>query len=239
MSKVRKLTADQYRSLEGLTLEEKLEKLIEWKRSEEVTLEQMNYFSNLWITRAMKKKLPEQPKVSLKARTVVEGEMNKLIDDLRNRIATFVTKRKLEDVKLSEKVKEAVRKYLDQYRYLPKIDELLVLGLRYPDKDLNTICAQHIKAYKLGSTVLWVSLWRDDLVPLDAVRLMLDGGNISSKFSQSLVSRLLPLMKEQQEKEIIRLVWAKSNNDGSNARKEGRIAEFNRLINAAEAYINS
>jgi hypothetical protein len=232
--KVKKLTADQNRSLEGLTLQEKLQKLIEWRVAGLATQEQLNYYSNFWITRESKKKFNTEPKISPKARTVVELEMNRLIDDLRQKLSAYIGERKLFEVKVSDEKKAEIRKYLNQYGYLPKINNLLILGLRYPDKELNHICAEYIKMHKLGLGSLWLDLWRDDLVPADAVRLMMDGDKISSEFSPSLVSRLLPLMKVQQEKEVIRLVWAESSDDGSTARKEARIAEFNKLIKAAE-----
>jgi hypothetical protein len=59
------------------------------------------------------------------------------------------------------------------------VNRLLIVGLRYPDVELNRLCEEYIRTYRLIEKIgyadfsFWLLLWEDgNLVPLNAVRLM-------------------------------------------------------------------
>jgi hypothetical protein len=93
----------------------------------------------------------------------------------------------------------------------------------------------------------WLLLWEDgNLVPLDAVRLMIKNDNdnivINNVFDKRLISNLIPLIEIQRDKEINRLMWAQSLDNNSQrekevARKTRRLEAFNTLLKAANEYV--
>ena len=253
--KEKKLSTEQNLALQGLSLQEKLNLLYDWKKKGEITQQQFNYFSNRWITRDGKKTM-EVPNVlrrdpyenRVTGRTVIEIEMEQFLNQLQGKLNQYLIQRT--PMPLTEDEKRAYARYLSQYGYLkPLANQLLVLGLRYPDKELNTLAEAQIKARKknpiLTDNYFWCLLWADNLVPMDAVRLMLKKNNnvyeIDDCFSKELIQELLPLMVQQRDKELTRLKWAQSlegkEREREVVRKSKRAASFNILIDAAERFV--
>ena len=253
--KEKKLSTEQNLALQGLSLQEKLNLLYDWKKKGEINQQQFNYFSNRWITREGKKAM-EVPNVlrrdpyenRVTGRTVIEIEMEQFLNQLQGKLNQYLIQRTPMPLTIEEK--RAYARYLSQYGYLkPLVNQLLVLGLKYPDKELNTLAEAQIKAKKKDSILtdnyFWCLLWADNLVPMDAVRLMLKKNNvyeIDDCFSKELVKELLPLMVQQRDKELVRLKWAQSlegkEREREVARKSKRAASFNILIDAAERFVN-
>lgn len=250
-----KLSTEQNRKLQGLSLQEKLDLLYEWKKKGAITQQQFNYFSNRWITRDGKKAM-EIPNVlrrnpyenRVTGRTVIEVEMEQFLNQLQGKLNQYLIQRT--PMPLTDKEKQAYTRYVNQYGYLkPLVNQLLVLGLRYPDKELNTLAETQIKIRKKDSILtdnyFWCLLWADNLVPMDAIRLMLKKNKnvyeIDDCFSKELIQELLPLMIQQRDKELTRLKWAQSlegkEREREVARKNKRVASFNILIDAAERYV--
>ena len=253
--KEKKLTREQNLQLQGLSLQEKLDLLYDWKKKGEINQQQFNYFSNRWITRDGKKAM-EVPNVlrrdpyenRVTGRSVIEVEMEQFLNQLQGKLNQYLIQRT--PMPLTEDEKQAYARYVNQYGYLkPLANQLLVLGLRYPDKELNTLAEAQIKARKknpiLTDNYFWCLLWADNLVPMDGIRLMLKKNNnvyeIDDCFSKELIQELLPLMIQQRDKELVRLKWAQSLEGKERlrevARKNKRLASFNILIDAAERYV--
>lgn len=256
-----RLTADQNLALRGLNLQEKLDRLHHWKKSGEITQETFNFLSNKWINKETKKvmglKNPlakrgnENAERSTCSKSIVEGEMQKFLDKLRNKLNSYLATRCTEICELTDTELEEFRKYLYQYSYYrSKINRLLIVGLRFPDKRVTEICGCFINTSRKHSNyqdfTFWGMLWEDgNLVPLDAVRLMLlkngDKYQIDTCFEPSLIKSLIPLIEVQRDKEIQRLKWAQSlegkEREKEVARKTRRLEAFNILLDAAAEYI--
>jgi hypothetical protein len=261
--KAKNLKADQNMALQGLTLQEKLNLLHNWKRCGEISDHQYNHFSNLFINKEARKQLSTVKSLKRSvydnddrgcARTCTEGEIQTFIDKLRSNLTDFLTCRENTELDLSENQIALFRKYIYEYPfYRSKINRLLIVGLRYPNKSLNKISSEYVKAYKMATyyndDAFWLLLWEDgNLVPLDAVRLMIKNDNdnivINNVFDKRLISNLIPLIEIQRDKEINRLMWAQSLDNNSQrekevARKTRRLEAFNTLLKAANEYVNS
>lgn len=256
-----RLTADQNLALRGLNLQEKLDRLHRWKKCGEITQETFNFLSNKWINKETKKvmglKNPlakrgnENAERSTCSKSIVEGEMQKFLDKLRNKLNSYLATRCTEICELTDAELEEFRKYLYQYScYRSKINRLLIVGLRFPDKRVTEICGCFINTNRKHSNyqdfTFWGLLWEDgNLVPLDAVRLMLlkngDKYQIDTCFDPLLIKSLIPLIEVQRDKEIQRLKWAQSlegkEREKEVARKTRRLEAFNILLDAAAEYI--
>lgn len=250
-----KLNKAQNMALQGLNLQEKLNLLHDWKKEGTISQEQFNFFSNHWITRDGKKALgtPDALKrMNNENRTsgkmVIEIEMEKFLNALQNKLNLYLTQRN--PIPLSSREKQAFWLYITKYsQYRSLSNRILVLALRYPDKELNEMAVELVKAKKKNSRLpdihFWSLLWADNLVPMDAVRLMLkkskDGYEIDPCFSSTTIKDLLPLIEAQRDKEITRLKWAQSlegrEREREIARKTRRLNAFNILLQAAHEYI--
>ena len=251
-----KLTTPQNLALRGLSLAQKLKHLSLWRKSGEITQEQFNYFSNLWISRETKKKLkaqktptPQKPMHKNRHRTVVEGAMECFLNRLQGKLNNYLAQRL--PAPLSNAELSLFHKYLSEcLMHRGLINKLLVVGLRYPDKRLNRICEKFIRENKkyphYSDIYFWNLLWEDgNLVPMDAIRLMLvkkeDRIVIDPVFEKDLIKFLLPLIELQRDKEKTRLDWVSSlegeEKEKEVKRKEKRLKAFERLLQAAHEYI--
>lgn len=256
-----KLTTAQNLQLKDLSLQEKLNLLHDWKKSGEISQQVFEHFSNLWIKKESKKMILEKNPLRRRAgenlekpsssRLAVEGEINVFISKLRRNLKSYISERNVPGCKLSDEEMAEFQKFVRNYfRYcrLP-INQLLILGLRYPDKELNSFCAKFIQEHKKNALIVdyyfWGSLWEDtDFVPLDAVRLMVVkiNGNyeIDKCFDAGFIKSILPLIEAQRDKEALRLTQAQmlegKEREQQVARKMHRLNAFNLLIDAAQKY---
>ncbi len=232
------------------TLEEKFELLNEWKENGEISVTLFNEKTNELINKAMRKVKPASVDFSDNGmyKTVIEGEIQTFINQLRNRINKYLSHRDKHSAQLEEKDIENYQRYLEKYGYLrSKINRLLIVGLRYPDYRLNQISEEYIKKNKMfpetrwADSAFWLLLWEDgNLVPINAVRLMIvDNGKgefeLNPCFNKHLILELMPLVEFQRDKEKIRLEWAKKlrNTEQRKAeveRKQKRLDFFNCLL---------
>ena len=260
--KVKNLKADQNIALQGLTLKEKLDLLQRWRKVGDITDRQFNHFSTLFIDKEAKKQICTIKSLDKRVydnddrgcvRTCTEGEIQTFIDKLRSDLNDFLTCRNSKELRLTEKQLELFRKYIYEYPfYRSKVNRLLIVGLRYPNKELNKISSEYIRAHKMcpyyNDDSFWLLLWEDgNLVPIDAVRIMtkyVDNNIvINPVFDLHLVKNLIPLIEVQRDKEINRLMWAQSLEDETKrekevARKSRRLEAFNTLLNAARQFVN-
>ncbi len=256
-----KLTYEQNISLKGLSLEEKLNLLHEWKKNEEIDQPAFEHFSNLWIKKESKKIInanaPLRRRVNetlersnFCCRTVREGQMQVFIDKLRGKINDYIANRSNE-AQLTDKERNLFYKYVKEnvHSYRLLVNQMLILGLRYPDKELNSFCSNFVQENKKGPYFtdyhFWGTLWEDpDFVPLDAIRLMLvkkeDGRHIDNLFAPSFIQSIIPLIEAQRNKEVERLKFAQmlegKERETQVKRKMERLNAFNILLKAAEEY---
>ncbi len=238
--------------LKGLTLNEKLAKLNEWlekgKDNEGIDYRQYNYFTNLWLNREAKKKLKDfgvKPKRK-HCKTILEREVMTFTDGLKGSIDFYLTYRRT--FPLSEEVLMKFSSLLEKAGYLEEvIDELLIVALRHPDKRLNKLAYQYIVDHRKGPIFadedFFTRIWLDgNIVPLDVVRLMVRENNeIDPAFSRLFISKLIPLITIQRDKEITRLEWAKSltgeKHKNEVERKTKRLEAFEKLLETANIYV--
>lgn len=246
-----KLTREQNESLKTKDLSEKFTLLDQWLKDGQISQNLYNGTTNKLINRAMKSAKPsvdfdDQEKSSYGL--AVETEIQELIDKLRRNLNLYLSDRDKTKAKLSDVDMYRFQTYIKDYPYLKsKVNRLLIVGLRYPDVELNRICEEYIRNYRLIEKIgyadfsFWLLLWEDgNLVPLNAVRLMLvkkdDKYQLSPCFNKSLVALLIPLVEFQRDKEQQRLKQAMSLSDPikratETARKQKRLDTFNCLIN--------
>lgn len=256
-----KLSYEQNISLKGCSLEEKLNLLHEWKKKGEIDQPAFEHFSNLWIKKESKKIInanaPLRRRVNetlersnFRCRTVIEGEIQNFLNKLRGKINDYIANRQEEPV-LTEQERNLLKKYIIEHfrSYRSLINQMLILGLRYPDKEVNRFCAEFAQINKKGKYntdyYFWGSIWEDpDFVPLDAIRLMLvkkeDGRHIDKTFEPSFIQSILPLIEAQRDKEAERLKFAQmlegKERETQVKRKMERLNAFNILLKAAEEY---
>ena len=258
-----KLTTAQNLQLKGLSLQEKLNLLHDWKKRGEITPRAFEHFSNRWIRKESKKAIQEKnvlrrlPSENLErpmrfsGKLAVECDINNLISKLRHNLNLYISERSLQVFKLSDQdraqFKEYVIEYLRSCRIL--INRLVIIGLRYPDKELNQFCVGFIRDYKKNPPFVdyyfWGMLWEDeDFVPLDAIRVMVikkdNQYDIDPIFEKGFIKSIIPLMEAQRDKEAIRLAQAQMlegrERERQIARKMHRLNAFNTLIEAAQRY---
>lgn len=252
-----KLTKDQNLQLQGLGLAQKRELLTKWFKNGEITREQFNFFSNRWIRKKTKQILREEQDPLKRfshenierrcSKSVAEIEMEIMISHLRSRINNYVTSR-FPDA-FSAKELSVFAEYIEKNKFHRSlVNQMVALGLRYPDKNLNELCSRWIKENRMDpnfpSFDFWSLLWEDgDLVPMDAVRLMVtkqeESYHIDENFNKELMRYLIPLIEIQKNKEAQRLKWAEalSESEADIARKTRRLNAFDILLNAAAEYV--
>lgn len=217
---------------------EKFKLLEDWLEKGEISESQYNFSVNKIINRTMKS---VKPSVDINDRafyrTSAEAKLQSYLEFLRRRLTAYLKSRHPFDAKLSVGEVMMFKRYLEEYPYIKsKINRLLIVGLRYPDKEINEIAEEFILKHKIYSQInhadyaFWLMLWEDgNLVPMNAVRLMLNntekGFELKPCFKHDtrLMEELKPLIEFQRDKEILRLEWAKSLKD-----KEKREAEVER-----------
>lgn len=251
----KKLNKEQNMALQGLSLQEKLNLLHDWKKEGTISQEQFNFFSNHWITKDGKKIVAISNALKKTAdenrgegKLTDDIEMEKFLQNMQNKLNLYLASRLPEP--LQKREKEQFRRYVSKSRNRTLSNRVLVLALRYPDKELNEMAVELVKTKKkdrlLPDIHFWSLLWADNLVPMDAVRLMLkknkDGYyEIDPCFSPVTIKDLLPLIEAQRDKEITRLKWAQSleghEREREIARKTRRLNAFNLLLEAAGRYV--
>jgi hypothetical protein len=251
MAKKCKLTRNQNELL-GKTkdLREKFSLLEQWLRQGEISTELYNSTVNKLINRSMK---DAKPSFDLDDRTgyglAIEAQIQELIDRLRANLNLFLSKRDKEQAKISLSDMVLFKKYINEYPHLrSKVNRLLIVGLRYPDKELNSVCEEYILQHRLIEKIkhadcsFWLLLWEDgNLVPLNAVRLMTvktetGGYALSPCFNKFLIAELIPSVQFQRDKEKLRLEWAMGLSDPTKRalevkRKQKRLNAFECLLN--------
>jgi len=229
-----KLKPAQYKELQGLTLQQRLEQLNMWHKAGEVTEEQLRYFSDRMIRKEHRRSSPsnEGPR---RYRTVLEGEIHRLCDKLQHNIKDHIAWCNKKRVMLKDEELERIQWILGEYRPLPVLDEFLIIAMRYPYKKLNEMAVEYVSKYRIDSLPFWARLWENEnFVPMDAVRLMIEDGKVKKCFTKEMLSYLLPLIEAQRDKEIQRLEWAIAVGfeDDTTAHRNSRLEAFNRLITA-------
>lgn len=230
-------------------LTEKFALLEQWLKNNEIPEKLYNSQINKLINRAMK---DAKPSFDLDDRTdyglAIESEIQELIDRLRANLNLFLSNRDKEKAKISSSDMLLFKKYINEYPQLKsKVNRLLIVGLRYPDNELNRICEEYIQQYRLIQRVnfadcsFWLLLWEDgNLVPLNAIRLMLvkkeNGYVLNPCFGKHLIAELIPSVEFQRDKEKLRLKWAMSLSDpakrfSETERKQKRLNAFECLLN--------
>jgi hypothetical protein len=246
-----KLTRTQNETLGQINdLNEKFALLEQWQKEGQISRSLYNSIVNKLINRAMKS---VKPSIDMDDRTgyklAVEPKIQRLIEKLRTNINLYLSERNKSKVKISEKDLKDFQFYINNYPQLKsKVNRLLIVGLRYPDEQLNRICEEYIRKcrlieveqFKHADTMFWLMLWEDgNLVPLNAVRLMLvktgKDYDLSPCFDKHLISLLIPLVEFQRDKEQQRLNWVKTISDPvvrakENERKQKRLDTFNCLL---------
>ncbi len=232
------------------SLAEKFKLLENWLETHEIDENQYNFCINKIINRTMKN---AKPSIDINDRaffrTSTEAKLQSFLELLRKRLNTYLSNRRVFDAKLSSEELATFKHYLDEYPYIKsKINRLLIVGLRYPDKELNAIAEKFILEHKIYGPInqtdyaFWLMLWEDgNLVPMNAVRLMLNktetGFTLKPcfKHNQYLMQELKPLIEFQRDKEIVRLQWAQSLKDPKKKaaeveRKQQRLDTFECLL---------
>ena len=244
-----KLTRTQNETLGKIKdLDEKFVILEQWLKEEQISQSLYNSTVNKLINRAMKS---AKPSIDLDDKTgyglAVEPEMQRLIEKLRTNLNLYLSERNKTKAKISATDLYNFERYIYDYPQLKsKVNRLLIVGLRYPDEQLNRICEKYIREHRLiesikhTDTAFWLLLWEDgNLVPLNAVRLMLvktdNGYDLSPCFRNHLLTLLIPLVEFQRDKEQHRLNWVKTISDPvvrakENERKQKRLDTFNCLL---------
>lgn len=261
MAQKPKLTTAQNLQLKDLSLQEKLNLLHDWKKRGEITPQAFEHFSNLWIRKESKKAIQEKnalrrrPDENLEkplrsaGKLAIECDMNNLISRLRRNLNLYISERTTQICQLSALDKEQFKKFVSEYSRACRaaVNRLLILGLRYPDKELNQFCSNFIQDNKKNPPYIdyyfWGMLWEDeDFVPLDAVRLMLvkkeDMYEIDPCFDAAFIRNVFPLFEAQRDKEALRLAQAQmlegKERERQVSRKMHRLNAFNALIAAAQ-----
>lgn len=245
-----KFTRPQNAELHGAqSLQAKFSLLNTWLEKKQISKSLYNITINRLINKEMKCKkpafqIPEQPH----CKSTVESEIQAFNEKLRSNLTAYLTDRKKEEVKLSAEELTKFATYIDNYPWLSsKINQLLIVGLRYPDTELNKIAEDYIGKRRMGQntdSVFWLTLWSDnDFVPLNAVRLMITEKDeqfaLSNHFNGLLIAKLLPFIEFQREKELLRLEWAKTlpnlkKREEEIQRKQNRLDAFDCLIDLAK-----
>lgn len=233
--KVPKLNANQNRTLGGCTtLDEKLSLLATWRRTNEIDLYQYRWFTNKWINRYKKEILSPTPVQHQ------DIELTKMNNELRKKITLRVL---FPTLYLDSPSKAKLTKCLEtgsSYRH--QENELLALALRCPHENLAEIAGEYVAAHRVkklpigASHSLWRTVWNDEYVPMDAIRIMMpqtdETSVLKNCFGKVFLSELYPLVKVHKEREVFRRDAALSYEETALAEK--RIRAFNTLLEKIE-----
>lgn len=229
------MNTDQNRTLGGCTtLDEKLSLLATWRRTNEIDIYQYRWFTNKWINRYKKESLSPTP---VQHQDIVLTRMN---NELRQKITLRVL---FPTLYLDSPSKAKFTKCLETgSAYRHQENELLALALRCPHENLAEIAgeyvaAHHVKKLPIGAShSLWRTVWNDEYVPMDAIRIMMpqtdETSVLKNCFGKVFLSELYPLVKVHKEREVFRRDAALSYEETALAEK--RIRAFDKLLEKIE-----
>lgn len=239
-----KLSREQNEALRGSYYPAKsFELLAEWLDKKEISKALYNTTIDRIVHKEMRKTKPCVNVVKeANCRCVEEGNIQHLTERLRSKLKRYLAyhnkleaKLDAEDIMLFKKLVE------NNFYFRPKIDRLLILALRYPDKELNKVAEQLIIKYKRNpnnwkyETNFWILLWSDDFVPRNAPSLMIDrtedGETLFNFVSPSLARVLLPLIKWQIDSQTLRFLAAHAIKH-----EEWHSKEINDIFSRTDAY---
>ena len=122
--------------------------------------------------------------------------------------------------------------------YKRQTDELLALAMRCPHENLAEIAGEYVAAHRVkklpmgASHSLWRTVWNDEYVPMDAIRIMMpqtdETSILKNCFGKVFLSELYPLVKVHKEREVFRRDAALSREETALAEK--RIRAFDKLL---------
>ncbi len=154
----------------------------------------------------------------------VKKEMMDLWNYIYNRRHEYLIHRNLEQAALSEEEIEKFKEFILRYEGIPgfslETENLLIDGLKYPEKDHNLakFCFEYLeKRYEAGaepSVSMWIQLWNRDFVPLDAIRLMIKhegdtGRHAPVEAFREMMPLLVNKIRKHLKKEEERLALAR------------------------------
>lgn len=231
------MNTDQNRTLGGCTtLDEKLSLLATWKRTNEIDLYQYRWFTNKWINR-YKKEILSPTSVQHQ-----DPELTKMNAELRQKITLRVL---FPTLYLEGPSKAKFTKCLEKSSFYKKqSNELLALAMRCPHENLAEIAGKYVASYRVkrlpmgASHSLWRTVWNDEYVPMDAIRIMMpptetdETSILKNCFGKVFLSELYPLVKVHKEREVFRKDAALSREETALAEK--RIRAFDKLLEKIE-----
>lgn len=229
------MNTDQNRTLGGCTtLDEKLRLLATWRRTNEINIYQYRWFTNKWINRYKKEILSPTPVQHQ------DIELTRMNNELRQKIAFRVL---FPTLYLDSPSKAKFTKCLET-AYRHQENELLALALRCPHENLAEIAGEYVAAHRVkklpigASHSLWRTVWNDEYVPMDAIRIMMppteaeETSVLKNCFGKVFLSELYPLVKVHKEREVFRRDTALSYEETALAEK--RIRAFDKLLEKIE-----
>lgn len=231
----------------GLEFKEKMKLLQQMKTDGLVSEMQFNYFSNLWTTKHTKKIIKQQKEMQDSLWNPMDDEAQCFYSNLHTKLDNYLIQRSgiqpLEHRELQQFCDFIYRSRISQTMK----NKLIILGLRFPDRDLTELCNEFIDDYCKDPTEpnfhFWIRLWEDgNLVPMDAIRQMLVLRNgkyeVDINLPYILIKELLPMITIQRDKELYRLQMAEqiigSERETQVARKQRRLEMFNLLLEACK-----
>ena len=244
-----RLLPEQQMAMKDMSFEEKVVYLATLREKQAISPQLYNHLVNNLINKEMRKDLPIGKKTdSTKSHTTVDKQMRDMVDFLRANINEYITLRNEELAKLSMDNLALYKRLLNNFWVKPLIDELLIIGLRYPDKRVTKAAKDYINEYRISianvDKEFWLMLWSDPhFVPSDAVRMMMDTEEkrVYPCFN-NVIAELEPFIKFQRDKEETRLKLTKYETPCSvkikRIRRESRLQLFNDLLEAIEKISN-
>ena len=229
--RVPKLNTNQNRTLGGCTtLDEKLSLLATWRRTNEIDIYQYRWFTNKWINRYKKEILSPTPVQHQ------DIELTKMNNELRQKITLRVL---FPTLYLDSPSKAKFTKCLETgSAYRHQENELLALALRCPHENLAEIAGKYVASHRVkllpigASHSLWRTVWNDEYVPMDVIRIMMpqtdETSILKNCFGKVFLSELYPLVKLHKEREVFRRDAALSYEETALAEK--RLRAFDRLL---------
>ena len=229
--KTPKLNTDQNRTLGGCTtLDEKLSLLATWWRTNKIDLYQYRWFTNKWINRYKKGILSPTP---IQHQDI---ELTRMNNELRQKITLSVL---FPALYLESPSKAKFTKCLEKSSFYRKqSNEFLALAMRCPHENLAEIAGEYVASYRVkklpmgASHSLWRTVWNDEYVPMDAIRIMMpqtdETSVLKNCFGKVFLSELYPLVKVHKEREVFRRVAALSREETALAEK--RIRAFDKVL---------
>ena len=247
MLKKPRLSKEHSVQLAGLSVLERLNKLLIWKDKRLIDKKTYDYFVRIWKEKETKRATgplftPKDEKregPSLAA----EGDINCIIYKLYSRIKDYKISGVVSEYPYDDFVK--FKKYVEKYYSLcqRQVNQMLILGMRVPDKSkrLTDFCRSWICAVEhryFGDDLFWKELWQCRFVPHDAIDIMLteteNGHRIKSLFEETLIEELIPMIEIQRKYELWRV--ERAENEKEKSRRAKRLAAFDTLLNAAHEY---